>query len=242
MEVIAAILIISRKTRIVGLLFSAGILLNIVAVNFSFDISVKLYSCFLFFLSILLLSPHFVPLYKFLVLGKVEILRAIPEMPSVLNRSFIKPSIKTFLYCLIFLEAIYPYFKYRNFNDDIDSRPFLHGAYKVIDMKASVNDLSVPFSSGKKFFIHRDGYIVFQDSLDRTQDYKVFVDRIKQQMQLLDYNNYQTVINYSYCETDSLLQLRDRNNPRRWELTAKALNWKSMPALKDEFHWTVDSY
>ena len=53
LQVIAASLLLFKKTRTIGILITIGILTNVVAINFSFDISVKIYATFLFFLAIL---------------------------------------------------------------------------------------------------------------------------------------------------------------------------------------------
>lgn len=57
MEVIPALMLLYYRTRILGLFILSGILLNVVFINFGFDISVKLYSTFLLLLCLLLLFP-----------------------------------------------------------------------------------------------------------------------------------------------------------------------------------------
>ena len=52
LEILAAVLILIKRTRLMGLLLSLGILINVVAVNFGFDISVKLFSLFFFFFEV----------------------------------------------------------------------------------------------------------------------------------------------------------------------------------------------
>ena len=61
LEMVAAIFILIKRTRLMGLVMSLVILLNVVAVNFGFDISVKLYSLFLLFLTVYLMNPYSSP-------------------------------------------------------------------------------------------------------------------------------------------------------------------------------------
>ena len=65
-EVLAALLILFKRTRMTGLLLAAASLVQVVAINFGFDISVKLYSLFLLSLSLYLLAPYYRRIYTFL--------------------------------------------------------------------------------------------------------------------------------------------------------------------------------
>src|SRR5205085_9499653 len=52
LEIAAALFILIKRTRLIGLLLSLGILINVTEVNFGFDISVKLFSLFLLFFNL----------------------------------------------------------------------------------------------------------------------------------------------------------------------------------------------
>jgi hypothetical protein len=56
-ELLTGVLLFFRKTRAIGALAAVFICANIVAVNFSFDISVKLLSSFLLLLSLFIAIP-----------------------------------------------------------------------------------------------------------------------------------------------------------------------------------------
>lgn len=69
-ELIAGFLLLFRRTAILGALVAISVCLNIVLVNFSFDVPVKLFSSHLLFFSILILLPATKALFDFLILHK----------------------------------------------------------------------------------------------------------------------------------------------------------------------------
>ena len=69
-EMIAGILLFPRKTSTLGALMSVGVLSNVVALNFSYDVPVKLYSSNLLAMAIFLLLPDARRLANFFILNR----------------------------------------------------------------------------------------------------------------------------------------------------------------------------
>lgn len=69
-ELLAAALLIPRRTRLLGALVSIGIFTNIVMLNFSYDVCVKLYSLHLLAMSLLLAAPDLRRLASLFVLNR----------------------------------------------------------------------------------------------------------------------------------------------------------------------------
>ena len=69
-EMIAGILLFPRKTSTLGALMSIGVLSNVVALNFSYDVPVKLYSMHLLAMAIFLLLPDVRRLANFFILNR----------------------------------------------------------------------------------------------------------------------------------------------------------------------------
>lgn len=238
-EITAAVLLLFQRTRIIGSLLSFGILLQVVAINFGFDISVKVYSLFLLFLSALLTAPQLHRLYRFLLLQETTSLKQEPFI--VLTSRAAGISIKTFAIGLLFLDATAPYILSRHFNDDTVARPYLHGAYEVNRVEEDGKPLDLSLSPVKRFFIHRKGYLIFQDPQDSTQDYRLEISPEKNKLLLTGYDLHRSSIDYTYREQDSTLTLTYSRNNKQYLLQAKALDWKKLPALQDHFHWRSDA-
>ena len=235
-EVIAALLILIRRTRLVGLLISFFIMINVVAVNFGFDISVKVFSLLLLFLTIYLLVPWLSSLYQFFFTRRAIEAKQPANNTIVFKNRFVSASLKWFAVGIILLEAFYPFFRSGNYNDDLAKRPPMHGAYEVKQFIAGSDTLAPAGFPVKRFFIHRDSYMIFQDQQDEMIDYKLVYDAGKKEYVLVDYNMKKEPVWLEYNTADSTLQVSFRLN----QLTGKALDWRKLPALKKEFHWTVD--
>lgn len=69
-EVAAGLLLLFRPTTLAGSLLSAAVTLNIVLLNFCYDVPVKLFSLHLLMMSIFLTIPYWPALWRFFILHK----------------------------------------------------------------------------------------------------------------------------------------------------------------------------
>jgi len=74
-EVLGGLLLLFRKTITLGALVLLAVVGNVVMLNFSYDIPVKLFSCILLLMVLFLLAPDFSRLFSFFILNK-------PTVPS----------------------------------------------------------------------------------------------------------------------------------------------------------------
>lgn len=70
LEILPAVLLLFKRTRIIGAIISLVVMINVVMVNFGFDISVKIYSCFLLLLCSIVAAPGIKKLYNVFILDK----------------------------------------------------------------------------------------------------------------------------------------------------------------------------
>jgi hypothetical protein len=215
-------------------------MLNVVAVNFGFDISVKLYSLLLLFLILYLLAPYIKSLYQFFFTSQTVAGRSTGDAVVLIRNRFLSTSLKWFIVGMILLEAFYPFIKSGNFNGDRAKRPYLHGAYEVKQFIAGKDTLEPANFPVKRFFIHKDSYMIFQGREDEMTDYKLTYDIDKYEYVLTDYQMHQTNIHFDYKEADSVLTLQYSNGGKAFLIAGKVLDWRKLPALRKGFHWTVD--
>lgn len=239
-ECLAAVFLLFKRTRLIGLLLSLGILLNVVAVNFGFDISVKLYSLFLLYITLYLLYPYLRALYYFFL--RQQQVPQQEKTPTVTRRSFGYYFLKWFAVIVICAEASFPFIRSGYFNDDRVKRPFLHGVYEVKRVVSGGDTLAPADAPVKRFFIHRRGYLIFQDQEDRMSDYKLEYDYSRPELILTDYNLRKTRVPYEYAAGDSLLTLHYTNSGKTYDITGRGLDWRKMPALRKGFHWTLEGW
>lgn len=236
LEVFAAGFLLFRKLRVIGLLMSLAIMTNVVAVNLGFDIGVKLFSIFLLFLTIFLLIPFARNLYRVLTQQSVTILPASESKRGPFLRYFLK----CFVIGLMLLEVLYPFVRTMNFNGDLAKRPYLHGAYQVEEMTSGFSTLTPGTFPVKRLFIHSDGYMIFQDEEENMKDYKFRYNSGDSVHFLTDYQAQKIPVFIQYNGKDSQLILKFINRGDSVSLKAKAIDWRSLPALKKGFHWITD--
>lgn len=228
-EVFVAVLLFFKRTRIAGLLFSIGVFLHIIFINFGFDISVKTFSCFLFLASLFAVFPYLKMLISFLFFQKQEKLDL--RNVTIIPNPFVKIGVKIFVIGWSFLQILFPYFTESDFNDDKAKRPFLHGAYQV--QKITPKDT---LSEIKYIFVHRKNYIIFEYSNETRNDFYFEENQISKELTLYDYDKNKTVISYDYSVKDSIFRLGLNNQT----IISKALNWKELPIFEENFHYTID--
>lgn len=238
MEVIPAVLLIFKRTRPFGLLIAFGVLLNVVAINFAFDISVKLFSLFLLIVCTYLLLPTLRVLWKTFVIRQntdEELKPRKVTYPFLLKEKLI---LKFLVIGLFLIEGFYPYVKFNNFNDDFVQRPLLHGVYEIHldDNETKISEIYAI----KRIFIHRDNYLIFQDNNDEMLDFKVEIDQVNKQMILIDYDQKHQQIKYKYLPKTGELIVEMGENSNENELRFKKTEWRNLPLLQKQFHWTVD--
>ncbi|MBL7746892.1 MAG: hypothetical protein JNM19_05655 [Chitinophagaceae bacterium] len=238
-EVIAALLLLFKRTRMAGLLIAASAMVQVVMVNFGFDISVKLYSCFLLLLSLHLLQPYYQRLWQFLF-DPGKMIMPVTAKGNLINHPFAYVFIKCMTIGIILLESLYPYLRSGHFNDDTAPRPYLHGAYEVRQVISGSDTLRGSDLPVKRFFVHRNSYIIFQDQADKMADYRFDYAKTDNLWVLTGYQGQKIIMGIQYNNTDSTILLDYTKGGGKMLLTAKAIDWKKLPVLKKSFHWTVD--
>lgn len=245
LEIIPAILLLFKRTRLLGAIIAMGILVNITMINFGFDISVKIYSCFLLFLSIVIVSPDLKKLFIFFILNKQVITNEWEPTINSKKRILFYSIFKWLIIGLILFDTLSVYFMTNNFNDDKAQRPFLHGAYNV-EIFVKNNDTLAPLQTDKyrlkRIFIHREGYLITQSMNDEMQDYKLRYEIISNKLILENYDSSKITLDYAYNKKDSSLFLSGRVYNDSIRIYSKQIDLSKLPIFQQNFHWTIDSY
>ncbi len=224
LEVLCAVLLLFRKTFRAGALLGLVIMANVVAINFGFNISVKLFSTFLMALSLLILWPD---LSRF-----KAILFESSEGPSKRwrpifdkNRTLYRMTKISILLLLVF-DALFIYAKTGNWNDDTTDRTPLHGAYDVLDNT----------SDWKQVFFHRKGYFIVKDAEDHFIDFDIQFDTSQKRF-LIERGSLTYTFAYE-MDANDLLILHDLMTGRK--IKNRKLPYRNLPLFKDNFDWWID--
>lgn len=219
-EILPAILILFRRTRLLGAFIAFGVLFNILFINWGFGITVKTFTYFLLLLSILVLFPYFKRL-RTAFFGEGTIASVIefakPQHPIYQKSA---RSFHAILLVFIVSEALMPYIKTRNFNGRNQEKPYLFGAYEV-----SPNPNEV-----KRVFFHSASYFILQTKSDEFFDYAMNWNGA--QLELIGYEEDTTYLTIS-SQNDSMYTLSGNfyGTFVNWEM--KQLNLESLPFFQN---------
>jgi uncharacterized membrane protein YphA (DoxX/SURF4 family) len=222
-ELIAGSLIVVKRTRFIGLLLALGVFINVVMVNFSFDISVKLFSLSLLaFTGILLLQyPE-----------QWRMMLQLPAKPKVVQLRQEPPYFRwgrALILSLFVVESVYPSIVTGSTNDDELARPTYHGAYSVAE-----------HSNLARVYVHRQDYVIFENKQHDHLSLKI-VSKTAGELTLLD----------EVTNTRSTLSIRKTSHGfwALWQgdshndtLFLRPIPYRELPLLKDSFHWFSDEY
>ncbi|MCB9232608.1 MAG: hypothetical protein H6581_13135 [Bacteroidia bacterium] len=241
LELAAGGLLLFRRTRIPGALLALAVMGNVVAINFAYDINVKLHSSFLFLLGLILIWPFLKPLARFFA-GNPAQMTLAPRL-SLPGPNWVYPLAKGVVIVLLLLEGLIPYLKTGNFNDDLAERPLLHGAYEVKEFISDGDTLAPLLTDSrrwKRFFIHRQGYFIVQGMQDKMLDFALETDMKLGIFSLKDPRSGREWRLAFGGKDDDGLSIRGRLGDHLVEINAKKMNWRGLNLLKNEFHWTTD--
>lgn len=232
-EGVTALLILYKRTRVLGLLFAIGVLIQILLINFGFDVSVKTFSSLLLLSALFAMAPFLKTIYNFLVLRQQQ---QLAFGYSISSRKYALHMVKFTVISGMFIAVLLPYVEANNFNDDNQERLFLHGVYiveNVIKGKDTLDPCDFPI---KRIFVHRNSYLIFQDQDQEMTDYFFQNDAKRNELSLSDYDKNTMKVRYRFSPSDSILVLQFKGVA----ITAKGQNWKKLPALQDHRHFFVD--
>lgn len=249
-EIIPALLLLSRKTRLLGALVAFGVLLHVLIINFSFDISVKILSSYLLILSLILILPY-AKSFSSILFKQVERFDR-PEFENInpIKNRFQK-LFKAILIAAMLFESLYFFVENNIYNDDITPRPKFHGAYQVksnFGMIGTYQNTDSKYfgkiDSIKRIFIHRRGYLILQFQDEHFKDFPIAFNEAKNswivntqknqvEVQIYEENNY-------YYFTWHEIQLLDKKPIKFYfKLKTEKFDLKKLPLSKPLFHWFV---
>jgi hypothetical protein len=238
-EIIPALMLAFKKTRLAGAIIAFAVMLNVFFINIGFDISVKVFSAFLLVLSTIIIIPE-IKLLRSICFSENIVRERLTVKPKI--RFLNSPALKMSIVCFLILNAIVPYLKTGNFNDDIAERPYLHGAYEVNTFVVngdSISALNANLFRWKRFFVHRRGYFIIQDMQEIMYDFKLNIDKNNSLLVLLDYKNAENKYRFRIEDKRDKLVLNGNFRGDSIYLEANKIDMRKIPLLKNEFHWMV---
>ena len=244
-EILPAVLLLFARTRLLGTLVALAVLLNVLMTNIGFNISVKLYTLFLLLLCVIVIQPDWGRLRVFFWLNRGTERKPPAWNPLAKRHRAGYALAKAVLIGIILFESLFIYFQSGNFNDDIYSRPYLHGAYQVKKVLQGGKRVSIENEGAiccKRLFIHRKNRLILQLKNEQMRNYKFQYDLSNHRLVLEEQNGDKTHLNFTYDTRKGELHLNGIVGNDSLEIYAVQLDLDSLPLLKPYFNWTIDHY
>jgi hypothetical protein len=149
LEVIGGLLLFSRRTTALGATICAGVLANVVMLNFSYDIAVKQFSSHLLLFSLGLLLSQWRRFVDFFVLNRAAatpVTRA-PFASKRLERAAVILKVVAALYLIVFVSKD----AYGIAQNNLAGEPVWTGAYEVTTFNADGRELPNTYGDATRF-------------------------------------------------------------------------------------------
>lgn len=231
-EVVPGILLFWNRTRVLGALIAFGVLANVLAINFGFDITVKLLSGMLVATSLYILEPHSKRLWAFFVQNTFA---RIDLQETLIKNSTLKRAFKGFVVALIIIETLLSYITAEAWNADNLPKIDYYGSYSVINNVGSSTVINL--TEIKRVHIHNLGYFILEDHDGNFKDFIAEISHGSNTIKLVDSNLTLHVLNDK--NGFSFISNSDGN---QFRLTVQQIDLKNLPYHFDSFHWTVESF
>lgn len=141
-EFLGGILLLFRKTRTLGALVVFGVMANVMALNYFYDVPVKLLSTHLVLLSLFLISLDTERLWNFLIANKPTSARIIPVLFEKPKHEKIKNIVKWSLVSIGLGFMIYQTYSSLGLYGPNAPKPLLYGLYEVENFER--NGVEIP--------------------------------------------------------------------------------------------------
>lgn len=239
-EVVAGLLLLWPRLRLPGALLTLGILVHVAAINFGFDISVKLYSLVLLGLTLLWLAPLFPILWRF-ACGHPAQLDLSPTLRLRTPRQVQRYAAgKSLLVSLLLLETIMPYLGHRP--ADLP----LRGAYAVVRHWQAGDTLPDTHPQRlHRVYVHRRGHLVLERAGAQFRSLALRLDSVQRRLRLQEIAEGPAIW-WQYREAhfvspDSLQPMRlwGPLDGDSLHLTLRALPWRQLPLRRGGWSWTL---
>lgn len=244
-ELLGCVLLFFRRTYVLGAVVTFIVAANIMAINYCFDVPVKLLSTHLVLMSLVLLSKHLVRLLNFFFLNKTA-------LPADLTPHRFRSSWKNITLLVVrFLLIVYMIMGVfetigasKQYGDKAPKAP-LYGAYEVITFKRNKDTLP-PLTTDtlrwKVLIINYAGNARIKMMNDSTRNYEFNVDTTQKNIQMTTSN----IIPRKYFLTyriikPNLLQIKGTGPTDSINITLKRLDPNNFLLTRRGFHW-VNEY
>jgi len=235
-EMISGILLFPRKTSTLGALMSIGVLSNVVALNFSYDVPVKLYSSHLLAMAIFVMLPDALRLLNFFILNRpIEAANVRPLFRRTVWHRGALVVASLFLIAVVGTSLYQSYDQRRRF---IVQRSPLYGIWEVEEFSLDQSTPTTPAKRWRRIIFDTPYRIMVQTGTDINERLGLQLDQEKRTLTLRkrDDPTWNTVLTYEQVSPEVITLSGILNGA---EMTARLRRTEERKFLLTDrgFHW-----
>lgn len=236
-EFVGGILLFHKQTKLLGGLILIPVITNIVAINFFYDVPVKLFSSELLLMAIIIISPDIKRIFDLVILNKSTESAIFTKPLTSKKWNQIGIVIKgIFITIILFNTVTYTSELYESRKE----KPELYGLYKV-QTYVQNNDTIPPLITDKKrwknIFFEYPKTIQFSRMNNSRYGLTLQIDTIERKLHLTEFNDTTSVHVLDFEKTDSTLIISGifrmdtifcktkRLERKDFRLTSRGFNW-----------------
>ena len=244
-EVIGGTMLFFRRTTILGALMLLGVLSNVVAINFCYDVPVKLFSSMLLLMDLFLLVPEAGRLWGIFILNKAT----LPQPPGFIwdkkRFSRISAAFKWAFILVYFYGTISSTQKMTRVYGDLIPKPNLYGIYEVqsfIRNKDTIPPLTTDSTRWRQLVVQTDKYAVVFYMNDKRKWMRFEVDSTLRKAVLYPGDDTLVKSGFLVHSIDSVhLELDGTLLTDSLHVLLKKIDPNSFLLLSRGFHWINES-
>ena len=235
-EMISGILLFPRKTSTLGALMSVGVLSNVVALNFSYDVPVKLYSSHLLAMAVFLLLPEARRLANFLILNRPVVY--VPARPLFQRKLWNRGAV---VFASLFLIAVVGTSLYQSYSQRRQfrvQRSPLYGVWEVEEFNVVQPASTASAQRWQRIVFDSPYRISVQTATNPNERFGAQLDPDMRTLTLRKREdpNWKTVLSYEHASPEVVTLVGTLNGS---EMTARMRRVEERKFLLTErgFHW-----
>ncbi len=241
LELIGGLLLLHRKTYILGAISSFGVMLNVFALNLAFNVWVKLYSGSLLLMSIVIITPELKKLVKLFVFNKSVSFSSIQPYFKEKKWNRVALAIKIVFIITILISKTQDHIKR---SKNVTSATPLFGIQNVQQFSLNKN---TTLSSAKDsirwkhlLIDKRSGIIITMD--DKKHRFAQKIDTLKKTITFESYRDSTNNYKFNYTKTGDLLKLSGIHRSDTLNIILKEKKKNEFKLEKERFNWVTDFF
>lgn len=240
-EVLGGLLLFIRKTKTFGALFCMTVTANIVAINYCFDVPVKIFSSMLFLMTVFIAAPDVHRLIQFFILNRDSRLKSYAPSYKSKNWKIILLLIKTIFIASVLYDSTKQAIQDKNQYGDEAPKPKLYGNYRVETFYKNTNVIP-PLTTDKirwnKILLSNFDRGAVQMMDDTLQDYTYYVNPDTNEIRFNDRFSNELKYTFKYIQIDQdHIEMKSEDPDSSTYMKLVRLEPGDYLLMKRGFHW-----